>query len=87
MTDRRIKSRHNLIERFRGDKAESLDLDFVYHLEIPLLALSMAKRLGLNPVTVQPDWTTNHHNPTEQSQDCYGQDSIATALYAAALAS
>src|SRR5437667_5842339 len=26
----------------------------------------MAKRHGLSPVTVQPNWTTNHHNPTEQ---------------------
>src|SRR5690348_5447066 len=26
----------------------------------------MAKRHGLNPVTVQSDWTTNHYNPTEQ---------------------
>jgi hypothetical protein len=34
MTDSRIKSRHNLIERLRGGKAESLDLDFLYHLEI-----------------------------------------------------
>src|ERR1700730_7176436 len=35
MTDRGIKSRHNLIERFRGGKSKSLDLDFVYHLEPP----------------------------------------------------
>jgi hypothetical protein len=34
MTNSRVKSRHNLIERFRGGKAESLDLDFAYHLEI-----------------------------------------------------
>jgi len=33
MTDGRIKSLHNLIERFRGRKAESLNLDFSYHLE------------------------------------------------------
>jgi len=33
MTDTRINSRYNLIERFRGGKAESLDLDFSYHLE------------------------------------------------------
>ena len=32
MTDSRIKSRHNLIEPFRGSKAESLDLDIVQFL-------------------------------------------------------
>src|SRR5260370_30461875 len=26
----------------------------------------MARTPGLNPVTVQPYWTTNRHNPTEQ---------------------
>jgi hypothetical protein len=35
MTDGRIKSRHNLIERFRGGKAESLNLDLSDHLEDP----------------------------------------------------
>jgi hypothetical protein len=24
------------------------------------------KKHGFNPVTVQPGWTTSHHNPTEQ---------------------
>jgi hypothetical protein len=28
-----IRARHNLIERLRGGKSESLDLDFSYHLE------------------------------------------------------
>jgi hypothetical protein len=26
----------------------------------------MSGRFPSNPVTVQPDWTTYHHNPTEQ---------------------
>jgi hypothetical protein len=33
VTDIRINSRHNLIERLRGGKDESLDLDLSYHLE------------------------------------------------------
>jgi hypothetical protein len=33
MTDSRINSRHNLIERFRGRKTESLNLDFSNHFE------------------------------------------------------
>jgi hypothetical protein len=70
MTDSRIKSRHNLIERFRGCKAESLDLDFFIISKSPS-AFPMTKRHGLNPVTVQPDWTANHHNPTEQLRDCW----------------
>src|SRR5271156_3452373 len=36
MTDSRVKSRHNLIELFRGSNAESLDLDLFYHLGISL---------------------------------------------------
>jgi hypothetical protein len=58
MTDTRIHSLHDLIERFRGGKTKSLNLDLAYHLEISFLAFPMTKRDELNPVTVQPDWTT-----------------------------
>jgi hypothetical protein len=33
MTDTRMNSLHDLIERFRGRKAESLNLDFSDHVE------------------------------------------------------
>jgi len=39
MTDRGIKSRHNLIEGFRRGNAESLDLDFSLSSRISLLGL------------------------------------------------
>jgi hypothetical protein len=55
MTDSRINSRHNLIEGFRGGKAESLDLDLSYHLEALFLISPMQKYMGLSRVTVQPD--------------------------------
>jgi len=34
MTDTRMNSLHNLIEQFRGRKAESLNLDFSYHVVV-----------------------------------------------------
>jgi hypothetical protein len=71
MTAGVLRDAHNLIERFIGDKAESLDLDFSYHLEISFLAYPNGKKHGFNPATVQPDWTINHHNPTEQLRDCW----------------
>jgi hypothetical protein len=66
MTDTRIKNRHNLIERLRGSKTESLDLDFSYHLKALFWPSPMPKYMDSVDVTVQPDRTTNHHNPTEQ---------------------
>jgi len=44
MTDRRVKSRHHLVEGFRGDEAESLNLNCSDHLEDPFWSFPMAKR-------------------------------------------
>lgn len=49
MTDSHIKSRHNLVERFRGRKAESFDLDFSDHLEISFLAFANGKETRAQP--------------------------------------
>src|SRR6266576_1696954 len=42
------------------------NLDLSYHLRSSFLAFSNAKGHVLSRATVQPDWTINHHNPTEQ---------------------
>jgi hypothetical protein len=44
VTDSRVKSSHNLIERFRGSKAKSLNLDSFYHLEVPSWLAAMGQQ-------------------------------------------
>lgn len=46
----------------------------------PSLAFPRTKTHVLTPATVQPDWTTNHHNPTEQLRTAMARTRSSEAL-------
>src|SRR5580698_995508 len=77
MTDRSVKSCHNLIESFGGDKAESLNLNFSNHLGDPFWpspwqgGLQYCRFLNLSHPSVHEEFDSRDVTALIGSEKCY----------------